>query len=64
LYNRNDYMNIELMIKLQEDYFAERNYKELLNWKETGEEKLNVLVYRWGGDNKVCIDDFVVKKKN
>ena len=29
-----------------------------------GYEKLNVLVYRWGGDNKVCIDDFVVKKKN
>ena len=29
-----------------------------------GYEKLNVLLYRWGGDNKVCIDDFVVKKKN
>ncbi len=29
-----------------------------------GHEKLNVLVYRWGGDNKLCIDDFVLKKMN
>ena len=29
-----------------------------------GYEKLNVLVYRWGGENKLCIDDFVVRKKN
>ena len=29
-----------------------------------GFEKLNVLVYRWGGDNKVCVDDFIIRKKN
>ena len=29
-----------------------------------GYEKLNVLVYRWGSENKLCIDDFVVRKKN